>query len=119
MPSFTRGPETEVSARKEVEQLMSTLSQKNINVSNKTMLRAMVIPKDQETGTNPYPRVRSSLMANPQKTEEWNEMLAKLKQKRDAREKDEQRMLKRKARLDAKKHKLGDIKEEEEASDQQ
>jgi len=79
----------------------------------------MVIPKDQEQKENPYPKIRQGLMANPQKTEEWNDMLAKLKQKKEARELDEARMLKKKQRIDAKKFgkKLVDIKEEEESSE--
>ena len=82
MPAFTRGPETEVSARKEVEQLMSTLSQKGVNISNKTMLRATVIPKDQDEQENPYLNIKQSLMANPKKTEEWDNLIEKLKKRK-------------------------------------
>ena len=46
MPSFTRGNESEVAQRKEIEQLMSVLSQKNVNIPNKTLQRAIIIPKD-------------------------------------------------------------------------
>lgn len=44
--SFSRGPETEISFRKEVEELMHELSNKQINVSNKVLQRAIVLPKD-------------------------------------------------------------------------
>lgn len=58
MPSFNRGNETEVSQRKEVEQLMSVLSQKNVHISNKVLQRAIIMPKDMDPSQTSYPNVR-------------------------------------------------------------
>lgn len=50
MPSFTRGNESEISYRKEVEQLMTVLSKQNVNVTNKVLQRAIALPKDLDSG---------------------------------------------------------------------
>lgn len=69
MPSFTRGNETEISYRKEVEDLMKVLSKSQINVPNKVLQRAIVIPKDPDGTNTTYPKVKDLLMHNPFGTE--------------------------------------------------
>jgi hypothetical protein len=44
--SFQRGPETEISQRKEVEALMRELSKHQINIPNQILQRAFNLPKD-------------------------------------------------------------------------
>ncbi len=57
--NFSRGPESEISFRKEVEQLMHELSKHNINVPNAVLQRAIVMPKDNPKPAIKYPSVRS------------------------------------------------------------
>lgn len=46
--NMNRGPESDISQQKEVEQLMSSLSKHHINISNKTLQRALVLPKESQ-----------------------------------------------------------------------
>ena len=76
MPSFARGPEVEVGYRKEVEELMHTLSKHQINVPNKVLLNAIVIPKDASEAAESYPTVSDSLFHNPFGTAEYKKARA-------------------------------------------
>ena len=44
--NFSRGPETEIQSKKEIELLMHELSKYEINVTNKVLQRAIFMPKD-------------------------------------------------------------------------
>jgi hypothetical protein len=76
MPSFSRGPEVEVGYRKEVEELMHVLSKHQINVPNKVLQNAIVMPKDRQEAADSYPSVASSLFHNPFGTPEYKKAQA-------------------------------------------
>ena len=86
MPKFTRGADTEVASRKEVEQLMSVLSQKQVNIPNQVLQRAIVMPKDLDPNLTTHPTVRSQLLHNPFGTPQYKAAEAARK-KEEAREK--------------------------------
>ena len=60
--NINRGPETEIGYQKEVEELMSELSKHKINIPNKILQRALVLPKDkQDQQSKVYPQILSQL----------------------------------------------------------
>ena len=62
--NFSRGLETEIQTKKEIELLMHELSKHELNVPNKVLQRAIFMPKDMRAAES-YPSVRSSLASNP------------------------------------------------------
>ena len=50
---------------------MNVLAKNQLNVSNKTLQRAILMPKDKEENSEYYPKVRDSLFHNPYGTVEY------------------------------------------------
>jgi hypothetical protein len=56
MPVMTRGPEIELSTVKDVEDLKHVLAQHQINIPNSVLRRAIILPKDVDSGALKYPK---------------------------------------------------------------
>ena len=55
--NIARGPESEIGFQKEVEELMSELSKHKLNIPNKVLQRALVLPKDKQDSQKIYPQI--------------------------------------------------------------
>lgn len=69
----------------------------------------------------PYLGTREQLMVNPTQSDDWDNLMARLKKEKDERRKDESRMKKKAERIRAKKLgvNLDGIKEEDEDSEKE
>jgi len=74
--SFARGSEFEIGIKVDIENLMSKLSRDGLQVQNKTLLNAMMMPKDKDENAESYPKVRDSLFHNPFGTPAYKKMEA-------------------------------------------
>ena len=55
---------------------MQVLSQKNVNIPNKVLQTAIVLPKEMEVEKKQYPGITMDLLKNPVGTAEWEAKLA-------------------------------------------
>lgn len=58
---------------------MHALSKHNINIPNKTLQTAIILPKDNDKPAESYPLIRDSLMHNPYGTAEYKAEEARMR----------------------------------------
>ena len=87
MPSFSRGPEIEITTMREVEVLKQMLAKIKVHIPTKALERGIVMPRDLDNYHPQLPKVGDHLMENPYKDEDVGKKKKKKKRADDANKK--------------------------------
>ena len=67
MPSFSRGPEIEITTTQDVEMLKALLAKIKIHIPTKSLERGIIMPRDLDNYHPELPKVLDGLIVNPYK----------------------------------------------------
>lgn len=65
MPSFSRGPEIEITTTQDVEMLKALLAKIKIHIPTKSLERGIIMPRDLDNYHPALPKIADALIVNP------------------------------------------------------